>query len=114
MVQRNVNKTIGLLRKLQNILPRQSLITIYKSFIRPHLDYGDIIYDRAYNSSFHQNIESIQYNAALAITGAIRGTSKEKIYQELGFESLQQRCWYRKLCCLFKIIKTDPQVNFSS
>ena len=54
---------------------------------------------------FIKNIESVQYNAALAITGAIRGTSKEKIYQELGFESLQQRRWYRKLCCLFKIIK---------
>ena len=34
-----VNKTIGLLRKLQNTLPRPSLLTIYKSFIRPHLDY---------------------------------------------------------------------------
>ena len=46
------------------------------------------------NSLFHQNIESIQYNSAWAITGAaIRGTSKEKIYQELGFESLQQRRW---------------------
>ena len=84
-VQSKINKTIELLRKLQNILPRESLITIYKTFIKPHLDYADIIYDRAYNSSFHQNIESIQYNAALAITGAIRGTSKEKIYQELGF-----------------------------
>ena len=41
-------------------------------------NYGDKIYDRAYNSSFHQNIESIQYNAALAITGTIRETSKEK------------------------------------
>ena len=91
-VQSKVNKTIGLLRKLKNILSRQSLITIYKSFLRPHLDYGDIIYDGAYNSSFHENIESIHYNAALAIAGAIRGTSKEKIYQELGFESLQQRC----------------------
>ena len=80
---------------------RQTLITIYKSFIRPHLVYGDIVYDRAYSSSFYQNIESIQYNAALAIAGAIRGTSKEKVYQELRFESLQQRCWYRKLCCLF-------------
>ena len=40
-----VNKTIGLLRKLQNTLPRLSLLTIYKSFIRPHLDYGNIIYD---------------------------------------------------------------------
>ena len=44
-VQKKVNKTIGLLRKLQDALPRVSLITIFKSFIRPHLDYGDIIYD---------------------------------------------------------------------
>ena len=106
--QNKVNKTIGLLRKLLDTLPRTSLITIFKSFIRPHLDYGDIIYDRAYNTSFHQNIESIQYNAALAITGAVRGTSREKLYQELGFESLQQRRWYRKLCCLFKIINNQP------
>ena len=40
-----VSKTIGLLRKLQNTLHRASLLTLYKSFIRPHLDYGDIIYD---------------------------------------------------------------------
>ena len=106
-VQNKVNKTVGPLCKLQNTLPRTSLITIFKSFIRPHLDYGDIIYDRAYNTSFHQNIESIQYNAALAITGAVRGTSREKLYQELGFESLQQRRWYRKLCCLFKIINNQ-------
>ena len=71
-----VNKTIGLLRKLHHILPRSPLLTIYKSFIRPHLDYGDIIYDQAYNASFHQKLDSIQYNAALAITGAIRGTLK--------------------------------------
>ena len=106
-VQNKVNKTIGLLRKLQNTLPRTSLITIFKSFIRPLLDYGDIIYDRAYNTSFHQNIESIQYNAALAITDAVRGTSREKLYQELGFQSLQQRRWYRKHCCLFKIINNQ-------
>ena len=40
-----VSKTIGLLRKPQKILLRPPLITIYKSFIRSHLDYGDIIYD---------------------------------------------------------------------
>ena len=47
-VQNKVNKTIGLPRKLQNTLPRTSLITIFKSFIRPHLEYGDISCDRAY------------------------------------------------------------------
>ena len=102
-----VNRTISLLRKLQNILPRAPLVTIYKSFIRPHLDYGDILYDQMFNNSFHEKLESIQYNAALAITGAIRGSSREKLYQELGFESLQQRRWYRKLCLFFKIIKNQ-------
>ena len=81
------------------------LLTIYKSFIRPPLNYGDIIYDQAYNVSFHQKLDSIQYNAALAITGAIRGTSKEKLYDELGLETLEKRRWYRKLCCFFKIFR---------
>ena len=90
-VLNKVKKTIGLLHKFQQILPRQSLITIYKSFIRPHLDYGDIVYDRAFYESFHKNLESIQYNAAIAITGSIRSTSYEKIFQKLGLESLKLR-----------------------
>ena len=110
----NVNKAIGLLRKLNNTLPRLPLLTIYKSFIRPHLDYGDVIYDQAYTASFHQKIESVQYNSALAITGAIRGTSKEKIYHELGLESLEKRRWYRKLCCFYKIFRSQsPQYLFN-
>ena len=99
------NITIGLLRKLQNLLPREALITIYKAFVRPHLDYGDVLFDQAFNASFHEKLESIQYNACLALTGTIRGTSKEKLYQELGLESLQLRRWYRKLCLFYKIFK---------
>ena len=49
-----------------------------------------VIYDQAYTASFHQRIESVQYNSALAITGAIRGTSKEKLYHKLGLESLEK------------------------
>ena len=63
--------------------------------------------------SFHHKLESIQYNACLAITGAIRGTSKEKLYQELGLESLQLRRWYRKLGMFYKIYKNkSPQYLF--
>ena len=50
MISNKVNRTIGLLRKLHNILPRSALLTIYKRFIRLHLDYGDVIYDEAYNA----------------------------------------------------------------
>ena len=73
---------IRLLKKLSNLLPRQALVIIYKAFIRPHLDYDDVLYDQAFNNSFHAKMESIQYNACLAIIGAIRDTSREKIYQE--------------------------------
>ena len=55
-VQSNVNETIGVICKLQNVVPGSALLTIDKSFIRPHLDYGDKIYDKAFNESFHFNI----------------------------------------------------------
>ena len=86
-----VNKVVGLLCKLRNILPRTLLITIYKAFIWSHLDYGDVLYNQAFNSSFKEKLESFQYNACLALIGAIRSTSKEKIYQELGLKSLRDQ-----------------------
>ena len=76
------------MRKLQSVLPRITLVTIYKAFVRPHLNYGDILYDQAFNNSFLDRLESIQYNACLAITGAIRGASREKLYQELRLNPL--------------------------
>ena len=58
-----------------------------------------------FNNSFHEKLELIQYNVAIATTGAIRGSYREKRCQVPGFESLQQRRWYRKLCLFFKMIK---------
>ena len=58
------------------------------------IDYGDIIYDQPQNESFSNEIESVQYKAAVAITGAIQGTSYDKLNQELVLESLKSRRWY--------------------
>ena len=113
MVTTKINKTIGLLRKLQNLFPRTVLKKIYKAFVRTHLHYGDILHDQTFSLSFQQKLESILYRACLAITGAIRGTSKEKIYQELGLKSLQSRRWYRKLAMFYKIYKNkSPFLSF--
>ena len=65
--------------------------------------YADIIYNQACNSAFYAYLKSIRYNTCLAITGAIRGTSTEKINWELGLESLKSRRWFRKLCHFYKI-----------
>ena len=102
-----INKGISVIKKLCHSLPRKSLITIYKAFLRPLIDYGDIIYDQPQNESLCEKIESAQYKAALAITDAIQGTSREKIYQELGLESLKNRRWYKRLSCMFKIMNEE-------
>ena len=83
------------MKKLSNILPRDVLLTIEKLFVTPHLDRSDIIYDQSQNESFCNKLESIQYNAALAITGAIQRTSKIKLYKELRSEFLKSRRWFR-------------------
>ena len=98
------NKGKGIISRLYNFLPRFTLINIYKAYFRPHLDYGDVIYDNSSNACLSQMIESVQYNAALAITGAIRGISREKLDQELGLEGLHYRRWYRKHCFYYKIM----------
>ena len=48
-------------------------MTIYKDFIRPHLDFGDILYDQACNTYFHPKLEIAQHNARL-VAAVIYGT----------------------------------------
>ena len=80
-------------QKLFKNLPRNSLQTIYKLFITPHLDYDDIVYDRSDNESFISKLEQVQCNAALVITGAIKC-----------LESLESRRRLRRLFILHKVI----------
>ena len=61
------------------------------------------LYDQVFNLSFQQKLEFIQYRPCLVITGAIRGSSREKIYEEV---SRQSRRWYRKLPMFYKIYKS--------
>ena len=98
---------VGTIKRLRDILPSDCLVTIYQSFITPNLDYGDVIYDQPNNDSFTDKIEQLQYKACLAITGAIQGTSRECLYNELGLESLSSRRWCRKLCAIYKLSSTQ-------
>ena len=104
------NKVTGLITRLRRYLPRNSLLTIYKALIRPHLDYGDVVYDYPGNASFMQKLESVQYDASLAITACFRGMSRDKLYSELGLESLADRRFYTRLIAFYKVLnKKAPQ-----
>ena len=91
---------------------------IYKAFdANPSLEVRGVFLDlsKAFDKVWHDGlmyklkrlgIFRYQYNAVLAITSTIRGTSKEKLYQELGLESLRNRRWLRRMSYLYKIIST--------
>ena len=82
---------IGLIRQLLLNLPADVLLTRYKSFIRPHLDYGDFLHDKPSNDNFQEKMKKVQYRDSLAITGRIQGTSRERLYDEIGLHSLVKR-----------------------
>ena len=81
-------KGICIIKELGNIIPRNYLIAIYKSFVRLHFVYGNLIFDQSNNEHFSQQTESIPYNASLAITSVIKGLSRFKLYNEKYFHSV--------------------------
>ena len=103
-----------MLKHLSRYLPRQTLNELYKLHVRPFLDDGDVIYHIPFKvCEFSQitiiprlmeKLESVQYSAALAVTGTWQGTSRDKLYAELGWESLNSRRWIRRLTLFYKII----------
>ena len=68
------------MKKLSLFLSRKTLLPIHKSFVRPNLDYTNIIYHKRFNKSLKTKKEMIQYLAALVITGAITGRSRDCLY----------------------------------
>ena len=102
-------KGIGIIRFLSRYVSRDVLDQIYKLYyVRPHLDYGDTIYNRygpEFKLEFTKRLESIQYSAALAVSGAWRGTNTDKLYEDLGWEIFCYRRWYRRrhLCHIYKL-----------
>ena len=83
-----VNKTIGLLRKFRNFLPRNR----YSQYINPLSDHTLTMVTLFTTKVMFLSIKDWNhFNTTLAIEGAICGTSKEKLYNKLGLESLQNR-----------------------
>ena len=97
-------KELEIIKSLSNIFPRNSLLTIYKSFITPNLGYCDFIYEQQWvDDSFCIKFERTHNNAALAITVAKKVTSQTKLCKEMVRVSLKFGRCFRQLCTLFKI-----------
>ena len=112
MVKAKTN--IGIIKYLNRFLPFKTLYQLYKSLVRSHLDYCNIIYHippivhhPPLGTSLNylmEKMEIIQYQAALAVTGAWQGSSRAKLYKELGWEALSERCMCKRVLQIHKIV----------
>ena len=85
-----------------NLLSRKSLEKLYISFIRPLLEYSDSVWDNCSSESKKQ-LEAIHTESARIVSGATKLCSIEKLFVELGWESLQSRQNKHKLILFYKI-----------
>ena len=117
---KKARRGIGIVKRISPFVSRKTLNDVYKMYIRPHIDYADVLYHIPnkdilaflsvdVNYDLHtsmKQVESVQYDAALAVSGAWRGSSRTKLYNELGWEPLYLRREVRRLC-LFREILID-------
>ena len=76
-------------------MPQKSQVAVYKTFLWSLIDNGSPV----------TNFYTVQ--SRVSNNRAIQDLSREKIYQELRIKSLKSRRWYRRIRCMFKIIKEE-------
>jgi len=94
---------LACLRSFKHRLSRKALEILYKSFIVPHLDYCDVVWDNCTQEQASA-LEDIQLDAIRTITGTVRGTSHSLLYKESGIIPLTERRRRHKLKMFHKII----------
>ena len=94
---------VSCLKSYKYRLSRKSLEIMYKSYVLPHFDYADIIWDNCTQYQSDQ-LEQIQIEALRTIIGTVKGTSHEKLYKETGFIPLKLRRERHKLLIYFKYV----------
>lgn len=87
------------MRELLSALFKNNLLTIYKFFVGPHLDHGNVSYNQPKNESFCK-IEQLQYQACLAIIGAIKSASRNKMSEKLSLKSPKYKRRIPRLCMI--------------
>ena len=103
-VYEKASKRLNMLKFDTYKLDRSILTSLYKSLIRPLMEYGDVVWNNCYDCD-SALLDSVQYEATRLVTGAIKGTSSARLYKELAWESLSIRRKLHILSQFYKIVK---------
>ncbi|XP_053396163.1 uncharacterized protein LOC128556153 [Mercenaria mercenaria] len=104
---------IGIMRSLKFLLNRQSLERMYFSFIRPILEYSDVVWDNC-TEALKNEIEAVQNEAARIVTGATKLCNIQKLLFDLGWEPLTERRKKHRLVLFYKMVNGLSPAYLSS
>ena len=107
---KKAKQNLGIIKHLSSFLPLKTLDQMYKARVRPHLDYCDVIYHIPLKQTQLGGVLNVLMEEAekgLAITGGWQGSSRSKLYEELGWESLSDRRWCRRILQIHKIVNNN-------
>ena len=96
-------KRVNTLKYFKLKLPRKTLHTIYITMIRSLVDYGIVLFS-GQSAALMKNLERIQYQSALIITGAIKNTSYARLLVELGWQRIEDRACFMKVSLFYKAL----------
>ncbi len=97
------NRQLGMLKRFKYTWSRGALETCYKSFVRPVIEYGSVIYDNCLIED-ENKLEDVQLEAARLVSGAKKRTSHEPLYREVGWQTLKARRNYSKAVIMYKMV----------
>ena len=106
-IYEKASKRLNILKGIKFKVDRSTLRKLYKSLVRPLMEYADVLWDACIygcTDSESDLLEHVQYEAAKIVTGAMKGTSKQRLMQEIGWEDLKTRRAIHKLLLYFKIV----------
>jgi hypothetical protein len=106
------NRRLGIMRSLKYKIDRLSLERIYMGFIRPILEYGDIVWDCP--GELSDKLEVVQLNAARIVTGATARSRSERLYKETSWEPLSHRREAHRVTLMYKIVKGKAPVYLTN
>jgi hypothetical protein len=102
-IYEKASKKLNLLKRFKFKLDRETLSKLYKSLIRPVMEYADVLWDGC-SENESDLIEHVQYQAATVVVGAMKGTSRVRLLEELAWEDMKTRRSIHKLILYFKIV----------
>ena len=112
-ISTKINQRIGLIRRIRNVLPLQTRVTLYNTLILPLFDYGDVIWGDKNKDTIMSELQILQNKAAKVLLGHPPRSSSTEALRSLNLKSLSARRFFHHCIAIHKCLIGETDINLS-